>query len=575
VNVWRARFSTALAIILALSSMPADAIAEEADLDVSEPALEETVTLDEEADAEGEETSEDEQPVETEELDPDEVFSLEDETSEEVEITLDEDELELDEAEVFKEEADIIDSAKTIAKTSHVLYRVHRQTYGWEKDWKQDGARSGTTGQSKRLEAIYIKLQDKPFTGSIRYRTHVQKVGWQGWKKEGQLSGTTGRALRLEAIQIKLTGQMAKEYDVWYRVHAQRFGWMGWAKNGAPAGSAGFAFRLEAIQIRLKPKGSKAPSSSGQNMSACFVGDETIDYDSSSDGTSWQGVCSDGATSGTEGGRGLDTICAQIDNSNGGASGNIVYSVRAKNGSWSSWARNNGVAGTAGVDIDALRFKLSGDIDRAYSVWYRVHVKNLGWLGWAKDSEMAGSSGRNAPIDAYQVVLRAKGTFNLDVSGSDPAFLTPYYKRSPRNDTITKYLRKATRIAADDTHGYSQIYRWGPDYDCSSLVLTCLRSAGLDTGKAERTINMIPNLRTRGWRVMNYTSESALQRGDILIRPGQHTEFYLGNHMIVGARGSEHDTIHGTTGDQNGLEIEVREHDYNHHRGWDYVLRLI
>ena len=222
-----------LAIILALSSMPADAIAEEADLDVSEPALEETVTLDEEADAEGGEAPANEQPIETEELDPDEVFSLEDETSEEVEITLDEDELELDEAEVFKEEADTIDSAKTTAKTSHVLYRVHRQTYGWEKDWKQDGARSGTTGQSKRLEAIYIKLQDKPFTGSIRYRTHVQKVGWQGWKKEGQLSGTTGRALRLEAIQIKLTGQMAKEYDVWYRVHAQRFGWMGWAKNGA------------------------------------------------------------------------------------------------------------------------------------------------------------------------------------------------------------------------------------------------------------------------------------------------------------------------------------------------------
>ena len=73
-NVWRARFSTALAIILALSSMPADAIAEEADLDVSEPTLEETVTLDEEANADDEETLEDEQPVETEELNPDEVF---------------------------------------------------------------------------------------------------------------------------------------------------------------------------------------------------------------------------------------------------------------------------------------------------------------------------------------------------------------------------------------------------------------------------------------------------------------------------------------------------------------------
>lgn len=65
-HVWRARFSAVVAIILALSSVPTAAIAEEADLAVSEPALEETVALDEEADAEGGEAPANEQPIETE-----------------------------------------------------------------------------------------------------------------------------------------------------------------------------------------------------------------------------------------------------------------------------------------------------------------------------------------------------------------------------------------------------------------------------------------------------------------------------------------------------------------------------
>jgi uncharacterized protein YjdB len=76
------------------------------------------------------------------------------------------------------------------------------------------------------------------------------------------MSGTSGESKRLEAIQIKLTGEMANHYDVYYRVHAQSYGWLGWAKNGESAGTAGYAKRLEGIQIVLVPKGSAAPSAS-------------------------------------------------------------------------------------------------------------------------------------------------------------------------------------------------------------------------------------------------------------------------------------------------------------------------
>ena len=149
----------------------------------------------------------------------------------------------------------------------HVYYRVHRQTYGWETGWKKDGEPSGTTGQSKRLEGIYIKTTGGGLSGSIQYRTHIQTFGWEKkWKNAGEMSGTTGKSKRLEAIQIRLTGDMAQLYDVYYRVHAQHFGWMGWAKNGASAGTAGYAYRLEAIQIVLMYKGGPAPGSTANSF---------------------------------------------------------------------------------------------------------------------------------------------------------------------------------------------------------------------------------------------------------------------------------------------------------------------
>ena len=156
----------------------------------------------------------------------------------------------------------------TIKKPT-VKYRTHVQTYGWEKSWKTNGALSGTTGQSKRLEAINIKLTNKPVTGGISYRTHIQTYGWEsGWKSNGAMSGTSGQSKRLEAIQIKLTGNMAKKYDVWYCVHAQHFGWLGWAKNGASAGTAKYSYRLEAIKIKLLPKGSSKPAKLGSTTVA-------------------------------------------------------------------------------------------------------------------------------------------------------------------------------------------------------------------------------------------------------------------------------------------------------------------
>ena len=142
----------------------------------------------------------------------------------------------------------------------YVKYSTHVQDYGWMNK-VYDGSISGTEGESKRLEAITINLDNAPYEGKIRYQVHVQDIGWQSWREDGASAGTTNQKKRLEAIKIKLTEEMEEKYDIYYRVHCQDYGWLGWAKNGASAGSEGESKRLEAIQIVFVEKGGKAPGS--------------------------------------------------------------------------------------------------------------------------------------------------------------------------------------------------------------------------------------------------------------------------------------------------------------------------
>ena len=154
-----------------------------------------------------------------------------------------------------------------ICKDSGVQYRTHVQSIGWQ-DYVMNGVMSGTSGQSKRLEAIDMKLTEKPYEGGIRYKTHIQGIGWQDWREDGEMSGTSGQAKRLEAISIELTGDMADYYDVYYRVHAQSYGWLNWSKNGGYAGTSGLSKRLEGIQVVVVKKGQQPPGISYQGISS-------------------------------------------------------------------------------------------------------------------------------------------------------------------------------------------------------------------------------------------------------------------------------------------------------------------
>lgn len=304
--------------------------------------------------------------------------------------------------------------AKETDAESNVTYLTHVQTYGESQGWVLGDQMSGTQGESKRMEALYLKLVSPDYSGSVEYRTHVQSYGWEKvWSKDGQMSGTKGEAKRLEAIQIRLTGEMAKHYDIYYCVHAQRYGWLNWAKNGEEAGTSGLSYRLEAIKIRLVKKGADAPAKLGGNDAAFYqYNPSTVTYKThvQTYGES-QGWVKNGDMSGTSGqSKRMEGIYIKLDKE--GYSGGIQYRTHVQTYGWEkAWKENGQMSGTKGESkrLEAIQIQLTGDMAKYCDVYYCVHAQNYGWLGWAKNGESAGTAGYSYRLEAIKIVIVPKG----------------------------------------------------------------------------------------------------------------------------------------------------------------------
>lgn len=132
----------------------------------------------------------------------------------------------------------------------------------------------------------------------------------------------------------------------------------------------------------------------------------------------------------------------------------------------------------------------------------------------------------------------------------------------------------AVEFANDNSHGYDQGNRWGPDYDCSSLVISIYRLLGVNL-TCTYTGNMKQDFLNNGFRdvtaSVNLNSGAGLEAGDVLLNERSHAAISIGNGKIVAARINEKGTATGgATGDQTGLEICVQNY-YNF--PWDCVLR--
>ena len=248
-----------------------------------------------------------------------------------------------------------------------------------------------------------------PLDLSVKYRTHVQDYGWQGYVSNGTMSGTSGESKRLEAIKIGLTGKDADRYDIYYRVHAQDYGWLDWAMNGEAAGTEGLSKRLEGIEIKIVLKGTDSGLVTDRPFVSSF-GTGSISYRTHVQDYGWQDYVNDGVMSGTSGkAKRLEGINIRL-----GAdmpSGSVVYSTHVQDYGWMQQVSDGAMSGTSGEAkrLEAIRINLTDETANQYDIYYRVHAQNIGWLDWAKNGQDAGTGGFSYRLEGIEIKLVAKG----------------------------------------------------------------------------------------------------------------------------------------------------------------------
>lgn len=104
----------------------------------------------------------------------------------------------------------------------------------------------GTVGQSKRIEAIAITIENV----GIKYNVYIQDVGDIVGKIEGEFEGSMGQARRMEAITI-IVNSIPAGYKLQYQVYIKSIGWQAFKESSQLAGTQGKSLQIEALRIRI------------------------------------------------------------------------------------------------------------------------------------------------------------------------------------------------------------------------------------------------------------------------------------------------------------------------------------
>lgn len=137
----------------------------------------------------------------------------------------------------------------TPIEPSNIEYNAHVEEIGWQ-GWKNCGEVAGTTGESKRLEALKIKSDKYDIYASA----HIQDIGWVDYGKvdENTIIGTTGEAKKLECLKLKIVEKGTDNIKCKFRVHIEDYGWTPFtnADGICTLGTVGQFLRIEAIEIK-------------------------------------------------------------------------------------------------------------------------------------------------------------------------------------------------------------------------------------------------------------------------------------------------------------------------------------
>ena len=268
---------------------------------------------------------------------------------------------------------------------------------------------------------------------TLTYCAHVQDYGWMNPVTSNQVAGTTGQSKRVEALKVSLTGELANQYDVIYRVHVQDIGWQNWVRNGRIAGTTGQSKRIEAIQIYLRNRADRVKI---ENV------DKTVSYCAHVQDYGWLNAVTNGNIGGTVGqSKRMEAI--QVSLSDDMLEyGDVNVQAHVQDYGWLGTVGNGQTAGTTGQNkrLEGLKITLTDELANHYDIYYRAHVGNIGWLGWTKNGGIAGSVGCNRRIEAVQIAIYAKNDPNAPKVGNsqttsveNPQYTPTYYsQRDPR-----------------------------------------------------------------------------------------------------------------------------------------------
>lgn len=318
---------------------------------------------------------------------------------------------------------------------------AHVQIDGWLES-TASGRVIGTTGESKRLEALRLGCSIGGRNIGIRFTTYCKGLGWLPWSGNYGLSGTVGESRPMEAIRIEyndLDPSAAEEFDIYYRVHVQNYGWLGWAKNGEIAGTLGLSKRMEAIQIIATRKNENAPEANFRGIvsdrsEALIQADSFTDNSKDYGGQEvkiairahyqtygWQEWDFNGEALGVNGeSKRLEAF--ELMGYDGLNQRDLIYGVCTEGIQFDYYYNNSEyndrkhIAGSVGESkpIYAITMGFNRDFPEKYDLYYRVYTGKYGWQGWVTDGEPAGvlswhENAYDTRIERIQIAVVEKG----------------------------------------------------------------------------------------------------------------------------------------------------------------------
>lgn len=251
-------------------------------------------------------------------------------------------------------------------QTGEVSYRGHLRQYGWA-NWQCDGAMVGSTGQSRRIEALQIDP-----VNHMDVTVHIKDIGDKVYRNitKDTIIGTVGKGLRLEALKIA-----SGDTVYLYRVHQKDIGWSQWCVNGQWAGQKGKSKQIEAVEIKVA------------DIAYLAHVQETGD-------TIW---VADGMIAGTTGER-KRVEAVRIKSQH---CGEVKAKAHIQNVGWKDFGviNQNTIIGTEGKGQRLECLCLEGDFE------WRAHIQGIGWSAWTKADGVAtmGTVGQSLRIEAIEM----------------------------------------------------------------------------------------------------------------------------------------------------------------------------